>query len=231
MRTLLAKQAGLGGATGCDSLPYTCSSSGLALGGRPYALSSTRRPLHTTSPSLLERLRQPGDQEAWTRFVKIYTPLLYQWARRSGLPQEDAADLVQDVFALLVRKLPSFQYAQGGSFRAWLRTVTLNRRREVLRRATPVLQTNHAAVHEPEQADPAREFEEAEYREYVIRRVLVLLRSDFSVTIWKAFQAHVLEGKDAADVAASLGIRVGTVYAAKSRVLTRLRQQLQGLLD
>lgn len=63
---------------------------------------------NTTPASLLERLREPGDQEAWRRFVQLYTPLLFRAARRLGLPPEDASDLVQDVLALLVRKLPAF---------------------------------------------------------------------------------------------------------------------------
>ena len=58
--------------------------------------------MFTTSVSLLERLRQPAEQEAWTRFVQLYTPLIYGWARRVGLSPEDASDLVQDVFAALV---------------------------------------------------------------------------------------------------------------------------------
>src|SRR5262249_58188030 len=92
--------------------------------------------MHTTSASLLERLRQPAQQESWTLFVKLYTPLIFYWARRTGLKEEDAADLVQDVFTLLVKKMPEFQYAPGKSFRGWLRTVTLNKWRERQRRPT-----------------------------------------------------------------------------------------------
>jgi len=66
--------------------------------------------MDTTSSSLLERLRQPGASEAWQRFVHLYTPLLYYWARGAGLPAHDAADLVQDVLVVLVQKLPEFQY-------------------------------------------------------------------------------------------------------------------------
>jgi len=83
--------------------------------------------MYTTSVSLLERLRQPGDQEAWSRFVRRYSPHIYDWARRQGLSAEDAADLVQEVFALLVQKMPDFKYDPHKSFRAWLRTVTRNK--------------------------------------------------------------------------------------------------------
>jgi RNA polymerase sigma-70 factor (ECF subfamily) len=69
--------------------------------------------MHTTSATLLERLRQPADQEAWARFVRLYTPLPYYWARRVGLQEQDAADLVQEVFAVLFQKLPEFTYDRG----------------------------------------------------------------------------------------------------------------------
>src|SRR4051794_22774844 len=97
-----------------------------------------------TPVSLLERLRQPADQTAWGRFVDLYTPLLYYWARRRGLPSAEAADLVQDVFLVLVQKLPEFRYDRDKSFRNWLRTVMLNKWREGLRQraAQPPVQNN-----------------------------------------------------------------------------------------
>src|SRR2546423_12975097 len=95
--------------------------------------------MDTTSVSLLERLREPAQQDAWGRFVDLYTPLIYYWARRVGLPPEEAADLVQDVLTLLVQKLPEFQYDPQKSFRGWLRTLTLNKWRGNRRRRRPVL--------------------------------------------------------------------------------------------
>ena len=90
--------------------------------------------MQTTPPSLLERLRQPADEKAWQEFVDLYSPLLYQWARRAGLQEHDAADLLQDVFAHLLRKLPEFEYDRHKSFRGWLRTTTLNLWRDGCRR-------------------------------------------------------------------------------------------------
>src|SRR5687768_3792442 len=73
----------------CEDSPGDCGRRTV-----PGRNAVSRRPaaLHTTSLTLLERLRQPGDQEAWTRFVQLYTPLLYHWARRAGLQEQDAAD-------------------------------------------------------------------------------------------------------------------------------------------
>src|SRR5687768_247074 len=93
--------------------------------------------MSTTSISLLARLRQPGDEQAWQRFVSLYTPLLYHWAKTTGLRGSEAEDLVQDVFALLVSKLPQFEYDRGQSFRGWLRTIVVNRCRDSFRRRAP----------------------------------------------------------------------------------------------
>jgi len=81
--------------------------------------------MHTTPASLLQLLRQPGEQAAWERFVQIYTPLLCHWAHRLGLHGADADDLVQDVFTVLVDRLPLFRYDPKNRFRGWLWTMGL----------------------------------------------------------------------------------------------------------
>lgn len=187
--------------------------------------------MDTTPASLLERLRQPAQDQAWTRFVRLYTPLLLRWARRLGLREDDAADLVQDVLTLLVRKLPEFTYDRNRSFRAWLRTITLNcwrsrgRRAELPREANP---PNLDALAGP---DEAGVLGEAEYGHWLVGRALELMQAEFQATTWKACWECIVGGRPAAEVAAELGISVGAVYMAKSRVLSRLRQELAGLLD
>jgi RNA polymerase sigma-70 factor (ECF subfamily) len=184
-----------------------------------------------TPASLLERLRFPNQEQAWTRFVRLYTPLLYYWARRLGCQEPDAADLVQDVLTLLVRKLVEFNYDRHRSFRAWLRTVTLNcwrnrrRRLELPRDANPPDLNNLAG---PDAADA---LSESEYRQWLVGQALELMKAEFQPNTWKACWESVVGGRPAAEVAAELGISVGAVYMAKSRVLSRLRQELTGLLD
>ena len=87
-----------------------------------------------TSLSLLERVCKRWDQQAWGRFVQLYSPLIFSWGWRCGLQPADAADLTQDVFTTLFQKLPEFTYDRHKSFRAWLRTVTLNHWRDRQRR-------------------------------------------------------------------------------------------------
>jgi RNA polymerase sigma-70 factor (ECF subfamily) len=186
--------------------------------------------MHTTPVSLLERVRQPGEQQAWARFVEMYTPLLFYWARRMGLQQSDAADLVQDVFATLVQKLPAFTYDRSKSFRSWLRTVLHNKWRDQQRRAAVRgLQDSHLSEHVPPVEPEA--WWEAEYRELLVARALELMQSEFQPTTWKACWEMVVSGRSGAEVAMELGLSVDAVYAAKSRVLRRLRQELEGLLD
>lgn len=183
-----------------------------------------------TPASLLERLRRPSDAEAWGRFVRLYTPLLYHWAHRAGLRDQDAADLIQDVFTLLVEKLPDFTYDPGKSFRGWLRTVTLNKWRERSRRAALPCQAN-AALDALPAAEPEEAFWEAEYRQHLVGEALRLMKAHFQPLTWKACWEHVVSGKSAPEVAAELGLTAGAVRAAKVRVLTRLRRELAGLLD
>jgi len=187
--------------------------------------------MHTTSASLLERLRQPAQQESWTRFVKLYTPLIFYWARRTGLQEDDAADLVQEVFTVLVKKLPEFQYAPGKSFRGWLRTVTLNKWRERQRRWVVAVAGDEQASEAVATPDDAEAFWETEYRQHVFARAFELMQSEFQPATWKACWEQVVAGKSAGVVAAELGMTAGAVRAAKFRVLCRLRKEFEGMLD
>ncbi len=184
-----------------------------------------------TPASLLERLRGPADSTAWARFVELYTPLLYYWARRTGLQEADAADLVQEVLTLLFRKLPEFTYDRKHSFRNWLRTVTMNKWRESRRRRTPAALEGGSALADVPGPDDMAALEEAAYRRHLVQQALKALQGEFPATAWRAFQAYVMSGRPAEEVAAELGVQVGTVYSAKSRILSRLRRELEGLLD
>jgi RNA polymerase sigma-70 factor (ECF subfamily) len=182
----------------------------------------------STSTSLLQRLRAADNHAAWERFVRLYTPLLYHWARRAGLQEQDADDLVQDVLLTLLHKLPEFTYQPQQSFRAWLRTVTLNKWRDRLKRRGLVLADGDL---DPAVSDGVCELEEEEYRQYLTQRVLHLIRADFQESTWKACWELVVAGRPAADIAAELRMTPGAVHAARFRVLARLRQELDGLLD
>ncbi len=182
--------------------------------------------------SLLERLREPGQQAAWARFVELYAPLVYRWGRRAGLQDSDAADLSRDVLLAVANAMPTFTYNPHQSFRAWLRTVTLNKWRDrSKRRATQPLPGSPEGLDEVAAPDGLEDFWEAEYRSRLAEHALNLMRSDFEPMTWQACLDMVIHGRSAPDVANSVGLSVGAVYAAKYRVLTRLRQELAGLLE
>jgi RNA polymerase sigma-70 factor (ECF subfamily) len=187
--------------------------------------------MFTTPPSLLERLRQAPDQGAWERIVEMYTPLLAAWTRRLALPDAEAADLIQEVFTILVEKLPQFRYDGRKSFRAWLKTILLNRWRNQLRKRAGAREQGDESLQDLSAADDLKEFEEAEYRGYLARRALALMRAEFQPVTWRACWEFVVRDRPASDVAAELGVSVNAVYLAKSRVLRRLREELAGLLD
>ena len=103
---------------------------------------SVSHSMNTTQISFLERLRRPNEPQAWARFADLYTPLLYYWLRRLGLQENDVADLIQEVFLVLLAKLPRFEYRHDGTFRGWLRTLTINKYHECQRRKKlPILET------------------------------------------------------------------------------------------
>jgi RNA polymerase sigma-70 factor (ECF subfamily) len=188
--------------------------------------------MDSTSVSLLQRLRQPGAHEAWARFVQLYTPLLYHWARRLGLQEPDAADLVQDVFTTLVQKLPEFTYDRRRSFRSWLHTVFRNKWHEAGRRPAPPRPCPEpGGLPGACSPDNVAEFGEAEFQHHLMMRALQMMQADFQPQTWKACWEHVVCDRPAGDVAKELNMTVNAVYLATSRVLRRLRQELEGLLD
>jgi RNA polymerase sigma-70 factor (ECF subfamily) len=177
------------------------------------------------------RLREPGQPDAWDRFVRLYTPLLLSWARsRHHLQPTDAEDLVQDLLADLLTKLPAFRYDPGRSFRAWLGTLLhhkwADRQRRAGRRPDSGADGLSAVPGQPV-PDPL----EVEERRLLVRRAMDLMREEFEPTTWRACWEAVAQGRPTAEVAAELGISENAVYIAKCRVLRRLRRELDGLLD
>ena len=185
--------------------------------------------METTPVSLLDKLKRSRDPQAWQRLVELLTPLLFTWSRQVGLQDADAADLVQDTFLLIHDKIPHFNHSPNGSFRGWLRTVLLNRWRELARRRK--LPLGNADLEEFPAHSDSSEFDEAEYRRYLMQRALELLDGEFPKASLEAFRLHVLEGRPAHATATQLRISVNSVYLAKSRICRRLRQELLGILE
>jgi RNA polymerase sigma-70 factor (ECF subfamily) len=191
-----------------------------------------------TSASFLDRLRQQPDEASWKRLVDLYTPLLRSWLRRNRVPSADVEDLVQDVLQVLVRELPRFHYdPERGSFRGWLRTITINRLRmfwraqktQPLAGGDSALERKVAELEDPHSA--LSQLWDREHDRHVTQRLLELIEPEFEQATWHAFRRLVLDGVKPAAVAAELGVSLNTVYLAKYRVLHRLRREIQGLTD
>ncbi len=181
-----------------------------------------------TPASLLYRLRTPDETAAWNRFVELYTPLLMHWAKQLGCQESDRADLIQDVFVILWRKMPEFQYDADRSFHAWLKTIFLNRYRTLARKLVPLTMESGSNLCDTEAGVL---LDETEDMQFLMRRALQLVESEFSELQRHVFRAYVLEQHEPGAVAAQMNISVGTVYAIKSKILSRLRQEMRQILD
>jgi RNA polymerase sigma-70 factor (ECF subfamily) len=191
-----------------------------------------------TSISLLDRLQQGPDDPSWRHMTEVYTPLIRNWLGRYAVQDQDVDDLVQDVLAVVVRKLPEFKRkAQIGAFRRWLRNITVNCLRDFWRskRYQPRTTAGDGFAHVLEQLeDPESALSQLwdkEHDDYVTQRLLAMIRPRFEAKTWLAFQRVALEGTPVDQVARELDLTANAIFIAKSRVVHMLRQEGQGLLD
>ena len=193
--------------------------------------------MDVTRQSLLLRA-QTGDQDAWKDLTDLYRPLIVGWLRYQAVPVNEVDDLVQEILLAVVQNLPSFCHSgRIGAFRGWLRTIAHNRACDFWKMRDRQLQAagGSGAVEALGQLeDPGSGLNrlwDEEHDRYVLRCLLDLMELEFEPTTVQAFRRVTLEGAASADVARELGISVGAVYAAKSRVLGRLREEAEGLID
>jgi RNA polymerase sigma-70 factor (ECF subfamily) len=186
-----------------------------------------------TCVSLLVRLRNPQDDGAWREFMNLYAPLVYGYARKQGLQDADAADLCQDVLGAVAASIHRLDYdPQRGAFRNWL--FTLVRRKlanwwTAQERRTPgsgdtATQRLLAQCAEPETAE--QEWD-ADWEQQVFAWACEQVRPTVSEATWQAFRRTAVAGHPASQVAAELGVSIGAVYVARSRVLARLKEVVQ----
>ena len=194
--------------------------------------------MHETSLSLLERLRQSPENESWNRLVELYTPLIRAWLRRYDVQDSDANDLVQDVLLAVSKDLSKFEHAgHPGAFRGWLKTILINRLRKFWRardrrpqaRGDSDIDARLAQLDNP--ASEMSQIWNREHDQYVLRQLMALTEPHFEPNTWKAFCRVALDGAKADAVAQEMGISRNAVVIAKCRVLHRLRQESEGLIE
>jgi RNA polymerase sigma-70 factor (ECF subfamily) len=189
-----------------------------------------------TRASLLVRLRDGHDADAWQEFVRLYAPVIYGFARKRGLQDADAADLMQDVLRSLSTAMGRLDYDPiRGTFRGWLFTVTRNkvfnfldsRSRRVDGTGDSRMQQRleqHAGADGTLSADW-----EADYQRALAAQAMEVVKSEFQAATWEAFLQTAVEGRAPAEVSGRIGLSVGAIYVAKSRVIARLRQEIERL--
>jgi RNA polymerase sigma-70 factor (ECF subfamily) len=191
-----------------------------------------------TSLSLLDQLQNHDDPETWDRLVSLYSPLLRGWLRKYDVQDSDVDDLVQEVLLAVSKDLKSFEHAGNpGAFRSWLRTILVNRLRYFWRARGRRPQAGgdsdlQRRINQLE--DPASRMSQLWNREhdrYVMGQLLSLVEPHFEPQTWQAFWQVALEGERPDAVAEKLGMTLNSVFIAKSRVLSRLRREVDGLVE
>jgi len=190
-----------------------------------------------TRASLLLRIRDGQDKEAWRQFVEIYASLIYGFARKRGLQDADAADLMQDVLRSVASAVGRLDYdPRRGSFRSWLYTVTRNKLYSFLdgQRRHPRGSGDSGAqqlLEEQANPDDSAAAWDQEYQRRLFAWAADQVRAEFQESTWQAFWQTAVEGKGPKDVARELNLSPGAVYVAKSRVIARLREKIQEVQD
>ena len=186
-----------------------------------------------TRVSLILRLRDRDDVAAWHRFVALYQPVIYRMARRRGWQHEDAVDFVQEVLLAVARAVGSWDPSGPGRFRSWLFRVLRSKLVDQLRRRSKLAigtGGSSMAVWIQQQPDPQADLSaeiEQECRRQLFVRAAAQVRAHVRDTTWQAFWSTSIDGQAVEHVANRLGLTVGAVYIARSRVLARLREAVQ----
>ena len=174
------------------------------------------------------------DPGQWSRLVDSFGPIVYRWSRLSGVPESDAPDVVQDVFASVARGIADFErQKETGSFRSWLATITRNRVRDYFRKASAREQAEggtEALDRLRQKADSLDESIDGDsINSPLVRQVLRSVETEFEVKTWQAFWMTTVQNQTASLVAETTGLSIASVYQSKSRVLRRLRQVMSEL--
>ena len=197
----------------------------------------------STRGSLVQRLKDPEDQSSWDEFYEMYRGLIFSVARRAGLSESEAGDVVQDTMVYVARKMPGFTYDPArDSFRGWLLTATRWRIRDRLaRNARQPGQLPHASTGQEETRtatidrvpDPAESelsgIWEEEWEAQLLQTALARIKRQVQPEHYQIYHLLVVEGQRAGEVARGLEVSLPKVYLAKHRVGALLKKEVQAL--
>lgn len=186
-----------------------------------------------TRESLLARVRDPQDDEAWSRFVAIYRPAIYRLVRGRGLQDADAQDLTQQVLASVAGAIQRWEPDPAkGRFRSWLSRIVRNAVINAVTRRHPDVPVGGSDMlqlleQQPDSDDASEQDFDHEYRRAVFRWAQDQIRLEFHESTWNAFWLTTVEGQSVEQAAEQLDKSLGSVYAARSRVMRRLKEAVR----
>jgi len=188
-----------------------------------------------TRASLLVQIRDGSNQVAWQEFIELYGPMVYAFARSRGLQDADAADLMQDVMRSVMNAIGRFDYDRHqGTFRGWLFTITRNKvfsflsARRIRPQASGDTGANRLLANQADPNDGSNDWE-LEYQRRLASLAMDRVKVEFQESTWRAFWLTAVDGVAAAEAGKQVGISPGAVYVAKSRVLARLKEEVEAL--
>jgi RNA polymerase sigma-70 factor (ECF subfamily) len=188
-----------------------------------------------TSPTLLGRLRRnPTDEAAWRDFVARYGPRILQWCRNWKIQEADSQDVTQAVLVKLAQQMRSFEYDPAGSFRGWLKTLTQHALSDFV---SARKRSGHGSgdsgvwesLHSVEARIELQKQLEAEFDRELLTEAMARIQLRVAANKWKAFQLTAIDGLSGADAAAQLGMKVATVFTAKSKVQKLVQDEIRKL--
>jgi RNA polymerase sigma factor (sigma-70 family) len=187
----------------------------------------------TTRISLLMRVKDTTNHPAWEEFASIYRPAIFRFARQKGLQEADAQDLAQNVLSAVAERIPAWEPDHDRArFRTWLLRIALNQTITMFRRnAVAAARGGTTAVVALQRLEDHSTDLHMNYRREVFRIVARKVRAEFEEASWHAFWLTAVDGVSVEETARSLGRSVGSVYTARSRIIRRLQELVQGYSD
>jgi len=191
----------------------------------------------TTDEGLLNLVKDWREDEGWREFYRRYAPAIEAHAKRSGLTQEQAEDVVQTTMMKLAKYLPKFEYDRTiGRFRTWLNQIVNQRiiaiwheqRRTKLPEAAWIYLKEFVAGVVNPAADPVAQ---AQLEQRMLEVCLARARNGVRPRHWQIFEANALLGMSPAEVAKRHHTTTANVWVVRHRLIRRLRVEWQALLN
>jgi RNA polymerase sigma-70 factor (ECF subfamily) len=190
-----------------------------------------------TRRSLLLRLQDGGDDQAWREFYEIYGRLIFGYTLHFKLSHAEAEDIVQEVCVKVFRQIVRFDYSpERGRFRGWLKTITRNAvidylRRKESRRLASVEYRNHLAAGLEQDGLDDDQIWRLEWEKALYESGLERVRERVAPETYEVFKRYVLEDQSAADVAEDTTLDANAIYAVKNRMLRYIREEVAAILQ